>query len=68
MAHLLVGAEDDPVILVAVKADGQREPQLATLCLVADAAVEAGAYQVQLCLRHRPLQSQQQAVVEVRRE
>ncbi len=43
------------------------QAQLATLGLVAQATVEAGAEQMQLRLRHRPLQAEQETVVELGR-
>ena len=54
---LLVGAQHDPAVLVAVEPDRQREPQLAARGLVAQPAVQPRADQVQLGLRHRALQA-----------
>src|SRR6266536_2993623 len=65
--HLLVGAEDDPAYVVPVEPDRQAERELAPLGLVAQTTVQAGADQVQLGLRHRALESEQQPVVEVAR-
>jgi hypothetical protein len=67
VADLLVGAEHDAVVLVAVKADRQRQAQFAALSFVAQPAIQPRADQVKLGLRHRALQTQQQPVVEVRR-
>jgi hypothetical protein len=66
-AHLLVGREHDPALLVAVEPHRQAEPELAALGLVAQAAVQAGADQMQLRLAHRALEPEQEAVVELAR-
>ena len=65
--HLLVRAQHDPVVVVAIQPDRQREAQLAARGLVAQPAVQPRADQVQLGLGHRALQAEQQPVVEVRR-
>jgi len=57
--HLAVG-------LAPHEAHGQATPQLATCGLIANAAVETGAQHMQLGLAHRPLQPEQQTVVEQR--
>jgi hypothetical protein len=62
---LLVGAEDDPALLVSVEANRQAERELAPLGLMAQTAVQASADQVQLGLGHRALEPEQQPVVEV---
>src|SRR5262245_63809343 len=49
------------------EAHGQATPQLATCRLIANAAVETGSEHMQLGLAHRPLQPEQQTVVEQRR-
>jgi hypothetical protein len=64
---LLVGAEHDAAVFVAVEPDRQRQLQLATGSLVTQPAVQAGADQVQLGLRHRALQPQQEPIVELAR-
>ena len=67
MAYLLVGAEHDPAVVIAVKPDRQILLKLATLRLVAQPASQPRADQMQLRLAHRALQPQQQPVVEVMR-
>ena len=67
MTDLLIAGERDPLVLVAVQPDRQREPQLAALGLVPKPAVQPRADQMQLRLRHRALQPQQQPVVEIGR-
>ena len=67
VAHLLVGRQHSPAVLVAIESDGEVHPQLATLGLGPQSAVQAGADQVQLGLGHRALEPEQQPVVEVRR-
>ena len=65
----LVGVEADLAVRSSpqTKPDRQATPQFAARGLVADAAVEAGAQDVQLGLAHRALQPQHQAIVEQRR-
>jgi len=67
VTDLLVGAQDDTVALVAIKPDRQMHHQLAARSLVAQPSVQPRADQVQLGLRHRALQPQQQPVVEIAR-
>ncbi len=67
MTHLLVRAEHDPIVVVTVEPNRQRQAQLAALGLVAQPAIQPGTNQVQLGLRHRALQAEQQPVVEVGR-
>src|SRR5436190_794353 len=64
---LLVGRQHDPPVVGALEPDRQVLAELAALGLVAQPAVEAGADQVQLGLRHRPLEPEQEPVVEVLR-
>jgi hypothetical protein len=66
-AHLLVGREHDPAVFVAVEPDRQTERELAPLGLVTQAAIQPSADQVQLRLGHRPLEPEQEPVVEVTR-
>jgi hypothetical protein len=65
--HLLIRAQHDPTIVVAIEPHWQRQTQLAALSLVAQPAIEPRADQVQFGLRHRALQAEQQPVVELRR-
>ena len=64
-AHLLINAEPDLAILIALQPDRQRQPQLATGRLVLKPTTQPGADQMQLRLRHRALQTEQQSVVEI---
>src|ERR1700756_3880277 len=52
------------VRLAPDKTDGQTAPQFAARRLVANAAIEARAQDVQLCFAHSALQPQQQSVIE----
>ena len=65
MPDLLIGAQDDPTVRLAVEPDREMHHQLAARGLVAQPAVQPGADQVQLRLAHRALQTEQQPVVEV---
>ena len=67
VADLLVSGEHDPPVLVAIQTDREVQLKLAALGLVAQPAVQPGADQVQLGLRHRALQPEQQPVVEIAR-
>jgi hypothetical protein len=67
MAHLLVRAQHDPAVLIAIEPDRQRQAQFAALGLVAQPAVQPRPDQVQLGLGHRALQPEQQPVVELAR-
>src|SRR5213076_3646364 len=49
------------------EAHRQATPQLAACSLIANAAVETGSEHMQLGLAHRPLQPEQQTVIEQRR-
>lgn len=60
-----VGVGDDAARQVVGQADWQRDLQLGAAGLGQDAALQAGADEVQLGLAHRALQAQQQTVVEV---
>ena len=57
--HLLVRAQHDPILVVAIQTDRQRKAQLATFGLVAQPSVQPGADQMQLRLGHRALQAEQ---------
>jgi hypothetical protein len=64
----LVGMQQNLAVgLAPHEAHGQAAAQLATGGLVANAAVETGSEHMQLGLAHRPLQPEQQTVVEQRR-
>src|SRR6202035_4605168 len=52
------------ILLAPDEAHGKAAPQLAACRLVADAAVEAGAQDMQFGLAHGALEAEQQAVVE----
>ena len=67
LADRLVCRHDHLAVLVIVQPDRQRDLQLALGGLVLQAQGEPGADQVQLGLRHRPLQPQDEPVVEVAR-
>jgi hypothetical protein len=67
VADLLIGAQDDAPVLVAIEPNRQGEAQLAALSLAAQPAVQPRADEVQLGLGHRALQPQQQPVVEIDR-
>ncbi len=56
-AHLAIGLAPD-------EADRQAAAQFAARCLVADAAVEAGAQHMQLGLAHGALEPKQETIVE----
>ena len=60
-----VGVEHDLAGGVIDQPDGERHLKLAAACLGEDAALQAGADEVQLGLRHRALEPEQQPVVEV---
>ena len=64
----LIGMEEDFTILFSPnEADRQTATQFPASGLVADAAVEPGANDVQLRFAHRALEAEQQAIVEQRR-
>ena len=67
VAHLLIGAQDNAPVLVAIQPHREARAQLAAGSLVAQPAVQPGADEVKLGLRHRALQPEQQPVVEVGR-
>ena len=67
LLHLRVGVEDHPPGAVVHQAHRQPAAQLAAAGFVENAATQARPQDVQLRLAHRPLQPEQQAVVEVRR-
>ena len=62
-----IGVQQDALPGVVDETDGQAHLQLAAPGLVENAPAQPGAQHMQLRLAHRPLQAQQQAVVEVRR-
>ena len=64
---LLVSAQDDPVVLVALEPGRQMHHELAARGLVPQPASQPRADQVQLRLGHRALQPEQQPVVEITR-
>lgn len=66
-AHLGVWVEYDRVGIVVAQPDGQRETQFTFPGFVQFSALEAGAEEMQLCLRHLGLQAKQKPVVEIRR-
>ena len=67
-AHGFIGVEADFAVGFAPdKADRQTAPKLTTRRLVADAAVEPGAQDVELRLAHCAFQPEQEPVVEQRR-
>jgi hypothetical protein len=57
VAHLVIRREHDPPVPIALEPERQIQRELAPLGLVAQAAVQPGADQVQLGLRHRALQT-----------
>jgi hypothetical protein len=63
--NLLVGIDHRLALVVIDVADGQREAQLAALGGRALGSVQPAGEQVQLGLRHRALEPEQQPVVEV---
>jgi hypothetical protein len=67
VADLLVGGQHNAAAVVTLEPHRQVLLELAALGLVAQPAIQPGADQVQLGLGHRPLQPQQQPVVEVLR-
>jgi hypothetical protein len=58
VTHLLVDGERDLAVLVTIQTDRQGQLQLAARGLVAQAALQPGADQMQLRLAHRALQPQ----------
>src|SRR5258708_7129766 len=65
--HFFIGVRDNAALLVVAITDGQWETQLAFLGFVELTALEARAQKMELGLGHGPLQSEQKAVVEIRR-
>ena len=65
VTHLLIGTQHNQVVIVAIKPDRQRQPQLAALGLVTQPADQPRADQVQLRLGDLTLEPQQQPIVEV---
>ena len=64
----LVGMKQNLALgLTPHEAHGQTAPQLAACSLIANAAVETRSEHMQLGLAHRPLQPEQQTVIEQRR-
>ena len=66
LLDLRVGVEGHAAVRGVDEADGQMAAQLAAARLIQDAAAQAGPQHVQLGFAHGPLETQQQAVVEVR--
>src|SRR4051794_38716111 len=66
-SHFCIGVRNDAALLVIAITDREWETQLAFFRLVELAALEARVQKMQLGLSHGPLQSQQEAVVEIRR-
>lgn len=62
--ELLVGVEDDRVVLAIEEADGQGQLERAAAGLVEHPAAQPGAQHVQLRLAHGALGAQEEAVVE----
>jgi len=56
VTHLLIDSERDLTVLVTIQTDRQGQLQLAARGLVAQAALQPGADQIQLRLAHRALQ------------
>ena len=67
LLHLLVWIENHLRVVIVEKANGQRQRQLPAPDLVQQSALHARLKHVQLGFPHRALQSQQQAIVELRR-
>ena len=63
--NFIISIGDDAALVIVAKAHGQREPQFTLACLVQLAALEAPAQEMQLGLRHRALEPQEQPIVEV---
>ena len=66
MEHFLVGIEDGMTLGIVTETYGERETELALLGLVELASLEANAHEVKLGFGHGSLQSEYQAIVEVR--
>jgi hypothetical protein len=67
LAHRLIGAQHDPILGVIVEPDRQPLAQLALGRFMVQARSEPRPDQVQLGLAHRPLETEHQPVVELRR-
>jgi hypothetical protein len=67
LLHLPVGIENHPIAGVVDEANGQAQPELPPSGLVQHPTPQPRPDHVQLRLRHRPLQAEKQAVVEVHR-
>jgi hypothetical protein len=57
--------QDDPAFLVVTKPNRKRKTQFTSLGFVEFATQEARAQKMKFGLGHRPLEAQQQAVVEI---
>jgi len=65
--HFCVGVRNDVALLVIAITDRERETQFAFFRFVELTALEARVQKMQFGLSHGPLQSEQKAVVEIRR-
>ena len=62
---LLVRIEDRVVLVIIRQTDGQAHLQLSAARGVQHAPVQAGMQYVEFCLAHGPLETQEQAVIEM---
>ena len=65
--HLLIGVFDNASRIVKNVTDWQRETQFPFLGFVQFSSLEAGPNEMQFCLGHRSLETQQETVIEVAR-
>lgn len=60
-----IRVQNNIVLVIITQTYWQRRFQLPLFCFVQFAALEAGADEVEFCLRHSPFQPQQKLIVEI---